>query len=57
MLRNREEICRFLGIGRKRFYKWLRMTPPLPARFDGYSYEAHPEDLKEWRRENIKFCP
>jgi hypothetical protein len=54
MLRNRTEILKFLGIGKKRFYKWLRMTPPMPARFDGYAYEAHPMDLMEWRRENIK---
>ena len=51
MLRNKEEICAVLGIGRRRFLRYLKeAAPPMPVRFDGFSYIADRDELLAWRR-------
>jgi len=55
MLRNKEEICAVLGIGRRRFSRYLKdASPPMPVRFDGFSYIADREELLAWRRNYIQ---
>ncbi|WP_428569881.1 MAG: hypothetical protein ACP59X_11980 [Solidesulfovibrio sp. DCME] len=55
MLRNLRDICKVLGIGRRRFERYFRQAePPMPVRFDGFSYIADKEELLAWRREFTK---
>ncbi|WP_081429672.1 hypothetical protein [Solidesulfovibrio magneticus] len=55
MLLNKEEICAVLGIGRRRFIRYLKeVSPPMPVRFDGFSYIADREELLAWRRKFTK---
>lgn len=54
-LSNRGEIMKFLGIGKRRFYRYLNTTPPMPARNDGWCWEAYTDELDAWKREYIKF--
>jgi len=54
MLRNREQIMRYLGVGKRRFYSFLKMDPPMPAKKVGNAYEAYAEDLLDWKRRYLK---
>ena len=55
MLQNREEICKALGIGRKRFYRYrAEADPPMPVRYDGFAYIADYAELMDWRRKYVK---
>jgi len=52
MLMTKEAICQTLHIGERRFRKWYKgATPPMPVRFDGYSYIADATKLIEWHKE------
>lgn len=38
MLRNLLDICKVLGIGRRRFLRYFKeASPPMPVQFDGFS--------------------